>query len=59
MNYKCPTCAKASNYDKKKQYRPFCSEKCKLIDLGAWATEKFKIIGDNNQIKQDDQINEI
>jgi len=25
------------------RYRPFCSERCKLIDLGAWATEKYRV----------------
>ncbi len=24
-------------------YRPFCSERCKLIDLGAWASESYRI----------------
>jgi endogenous inhibitor of DNA gyrase (YacG/DUF329 family) len=25
------------------KYRPFCSERCKMIDLGAWATESYRI----------------
>jgi len=27
-------------------WRPFCSEKCRLIDLGRWADEEYKIVGD-------------
>lgn len=26
-------------------YRPFCSERCKQIDLGAWADEQYKVPG--------------
>jgi endogenous inhibitor of DNA gyrase (YacG/DUF329 family) len=26
-------------------WRPFCSERCKLIDLGAWASEEYKVLG--------------
>jgi hypothetical protein len=28
-------------------YRPFCSERCKLIDLGAWASDRYAIAGPN------------
>jgi hypothetical protein len=27
-------------------YRPFCSDRCRLLDLGAWADERFRIAGD-------------
>ena len=36
---KCPTCGEPVAWVKENQYRPFCSERCKLIDLGAWANE--------------------
>jgi uncharacterized protein len=39
----CPTCNKAVEWRPDNVWRPFCSERCKLIDLGAWADEKFKI----------------
>lgn len=39
----CPTCRKKSTLDPKNTYRPFCSERCKLIDLGGWANEDYKI----------------
>ena len=42
---KCPTCQKQVSWVKENLYRPFCCERCKLIDLGEWANEKIKIPG--------------
>lgn len=39
----CPTCATAVEWIAHNTYRPFCSERCKQIDLGAWAEEKYTI----------------
>jgi hypothetical protein len=39
----CPRCGKATPWTSANAYRPFCSERCKLIDLGAWATESYRI----------------
>jgi endogenous inhibitor of DNA gyrase (YacG/DUF329 family) len=39
----CPTCAGDSVYAPSNAYRPFCSERCKNIDLGAWASESFRM----------------
>lgn len=36
---KCPTCDKPSRLDAANPFRPFCSERCKLIDLGEWFEE--------------------
>ena len=36
----CPLCKKAADINKKNTFRPFCSERCKLIDLGEWANEE-------------------
>lgn len=33
----CPTCKKSLRWDSENPSRPFCSERCKLIDLGEWA----------------------
>lgn len=41
----CPTCGERTEYSPTNKWRPFCSERCKLIDLGAWATEKYSIAG--------------
>jgi len=39
----CPTCGKRSLWTSANVWRPFCSERCKLIDLGAWATERYRV----------------
>lgn len=41
----CPRCRKSTDwYDN--PHRPFCSERCKLIDLGEWADEAYRIKGE-------------
>ncbi|WP_227430594.1 DNA gyrase inhibitor YacG [Psychrobacter sp. I-STPA6b] len=40
--YPCPRCKTATTWQDN-PYKPFCSERCKLIDLGAWANEDYKI----------------
>jgi endogenous inhibitor of DNA gyrase (YacG/DUF329 family) len=42
----CPTCNKDVVWGNLQLFRPFCSERCKLIDLGEWAAEEKKIPGD-------------
>ena len=42
---KCPTCGKAVAWVQENKFRPFCSDRCKQIDLGAWASEKYVIGG--------------
>ncbi|HEX2585346.1 MAG TPA: DNA gyrase inhibitor YacG [Steroidobacteraceae bacterium] len=44
----CPTCKRSIEWSVDNKWRPFCCERCKLIDLGAWASEKHAIAGDNN-----------
>jgi uncharacterized protein len=39
----CPTCKRPSEFAPSNKWRPFCSERCKLIDLGEWASEKIAI----------------
>jgi uncharacterized protein len=39
----CPTCGKEMEWDPKNRFRPFCSERCKLIDLGKWANEEYRV----------------
>ena len=39
----CPQCGKGVEWKLENRYRPFCSERCKLIDLGAWATEQYRV----------------
>jgi endogenous inhibitor of DNA gyrase (YacG/DUF329 family) len=40
---KCPTCRREVEWSPASSYRPFCSDRCRLIDLGAWFTEQHKI----------------
>lgn len=37
----CPTCGAAVEWRPESVFRPFCSERCKLIDLGAWGNEDY------------------
>ncbi|WP_394172825.1 DNA gyrase inhibitor YacG [Thalassotalea litorea] len=39
----CPTCQAQVKWIKENQFRPFCSKRCQLIDLGDWADENHKI----------------
>lgn len=40
---RCPGCGGPSVYGPQNPYRPFCSERCKQMDLGAWASESFRV----------------
>lgn len=39
----CPTCGTPVAWLPANRFRPFCSERCKLIDLGAWADENYTV----------------
>ena len=41
----CPTCQTKVIWTPSSEFRPFCSERCKLIDLGEWAEERHTIAG--------------
>jgi uncharacterized protein len=43
--FTCPTCSKPVEWSTAAQWRPFCSERCRLIDLGAWMSEQRSIPG--------------
>lgn len=43
---KCPVCRKETLWENN-PHRPFCSDRCQLIDLGAWTEERYKIPGDH------------
>ena len=44
--FACPTCNKPVEWSAASKWRPFCSERCRLIDLGAWMSEQHSIPGD-------------
>jgi endogenous inhibitor of DNA gyrase (YacG/DUF329 family) len=39
----CPVCGKPAPFDPSNPFRPFCSERCRLIDLGQWANESYRV----------------
>ncbi|NHR06882.1 DNA gyrase inhibitor YacG [Chromobacterium haemolyticum] len=39
----CPTCRAPVRWEPQSQFRPFCSKRCRLIDLGEWATESYRV----------------
>ena len=52
----CPTCKKDVLWNDKFPFRPFCSDRCRLIDLGEWASENNRIAGDNLDINSEDEF---
>jgi endogenous inhibitor of DNA gyrase (YacG/DUF329 family) len=40
---KCPQCGTPVPWTPESKWKPFCSERCKMIDLGAWASERYRI----------------
>lgn len=42
----CPTCRKSIPWTPSNKYRPFCSQRCRLIDFGDWAQERYRIPGE-------------
>ena len=50
---KCPTCGKDTAFEGN-EFRPFCSERCKLLDFGAWADEEYSLPAENTAISEED-----
>ncbi len=46
IKVKCPLCKKETVYSAENPFRPFCSERCRLIDLGQWFGEEYNLAGD-------------
>jgi endogenous inhibitor of DNA gyrase (YacG/DUF329 family) len=51
MKIACPICKKKTAW-KDNPWRPFCSERCKLIDLGKWASDEYRIEGSKREEDQ-------
>jgi endogenous inhibitor of DNA gyrase (YacG/DUF329 family) len=43
IKVRCPQCGGEALWSTGNRYRPFCSERCRLIDLGAWASEAYRV----------------
>ncbi len=53
MQVICPICKNKTTWEEN-PWRPFCSERCKLIDLGKWVSEEYKIEGKETDSKKRD-----
>jgi endogenous inhibitor of DNA gyrase (YacG/DUF329 family) len=42
MRVTCPVCRQSATWEENR-YRPFCSERCRMIDLGKWAADEYRI----------------
>jgi endogenous inhibitor of DNA gyrase (YacG/DUF329 family) len=50
---KCPTCRRPVQWSTESVYRPFCSDRCRLIDLGAWFGEQHRIPDESANASED------
>jgi hypothetical protein len=51
---RCPTCRKALRWSTRNPWRPFCSERCRVLDLGDWAAERRRIPGSPQPASDDE-----
>ena len=49
----CPRCGKQVPWWPESEFRPFCSERCKTVDLGAWATEQYRVAAEEQEEEAD------
>ncbi len=49
----CPTCHRPVEWSPESVYRPFCSDRCRLIDLGAWFGEQHKIPAESADLSEE------
>jgi endogenous inhibitor of DNA gyrase (YacG/DUF329 family) len=47
----CPVCKKETAW-KDNPFRPFCSERCRILDLGKWAAEEYRIAGEKRTLPE-------
>jgi endogenous inhibitor of DNA gyrase (YacG/DUF329 family) len=52
---KCPTCGRETEYTGN-EFRPFCSNRCQLIDFGAWADEEFALPAETESLSEEDLV---
>ena len=52
---KCPHCGKSVPWTEDYPHKPFCSERCRLIDLGDWLSERHAIASDEKPADQDSE----
>lgn len=50
---KCPRCGTQAQYEGN-EFRPFCSERCKLLDFGAWADGEYSLPTESAELSEED-----
>lgn len=53
LEVKCPYCGKKKVFEGN-EFRPFCSERCKLLDFGAWADEEYNLPAETSEMSDED-----
>jgi uncharacterized protein len=51
----CPQCGKSTPWSADNAFRPFCSERCKLIDFGQWASEGYRVPLEQGESERNDE----
>lgn len=51
---RCPICNAGVAWNDSAHWRPFCSQRCKQIDLGAWASDRYTIAGRSEELSSSD-----
>lgn len=46
LTVKCPQCGTPVKWEAASTWRPFCSQRCRQLDLGAWASEEYRVAAD-------------
>ncbi|MGJ8690249.1 MAG: DNA gyrase inhibitor YacG [Gammaproteobacteria bacterium] len=54
LKVNCPTCNEIVVWSEANPFRPFCTERCKLIDFGDWAAERHVIAGESVPTQDDE-----
>ena len=55
---KCPGCGTECTFAPANRWRPFCSERCRSLDLGAWASERYRVSGQSDTAPDAEVSNE-
>lgn len=53
MQIKCPNCGRETEYHGN-EFRPFCSERCQLLDLGAWADGDYALPAESSEMTEEE-----
>ncbi len=51
----CPTCGQPAEFSPANRWRPFCSQRCSGVDLGAWASERYRMVAPANPDDEGDE----